>query len=907
MNYMFNQMRFVLTGKPGKHPYPEHLLDSRNCAAEGMVLLKNENGVLPLKDKKIALFGSGAIDTVDCGTGSGFVNSINRTNVAQGLKNAGLSFTSSAWLNRFEKAAKLANKKDKTLSPIDRMWSGLKILIDDLPITEKELAQALKADTAVYVIRRNAGEGGDRKAEKGDYYISDIERANLELIAKNFKHTVVVLNTCVIDANFINEIPGIDGALLMVLPGSEGGNAAADVLTGKTIPSGRLVNTWAKKYSDYPASATFSANDGNTLQEDYCEDIFVGYRYFDSFGIEPLYPFGYGLSYTSFDMTLESFTADWNEVVLKVKVTNTGSAAGKEVVQVYVTAPEGKLVKPYQELRGFAKTSVLAPNASETVEIRIPTESLASYDTERASFILEGGDYIFRVGNHSRSAKPMQIIRIDGEAVVRKVSNKVCPDKELETIVPPARKPEEIDAPICELHSADCVTIDGASKIERVTTAYVPSADTVQPNYGTIPFPCENVTKVVRDCSDATLIDVKEGRVSIEEFVASLDIETLLRLVAGAANETPHSVPVRKHRKLNKINAPTSSGSTSGLFFDSLAIPKVYYTDGPAGLHLPGCGVTCYPVGMLSAQTWNIDCAKQMGIGLGKELKAYSYGVLLGPGMNIHRDPLCGRIFEYFSEDPLLSGKFAANLTIGLQQTEGASVAIKHFACNNQENDRTTQNSTVSERALREIYLRGFEICVREAKPDTVMSSYNMINGIHTSSHYELLTDILRGEWGFDGLVMTDWGSQSIKPYDLHAGNDIIMGGYRSQFFKAAYLGSEPEFTNDGYVVSQTFNVYGGFFKETIEHWNSFELGKDGADTVSTTVAAGVALNEKVAKKVEEGIASITDNADGSKTVTYKGTSRGSYLTLGDIQKCAINVLKHVMKSRSYMIMVGEE
>lgn len=881
----YRQMIGFVTGKPSRHPYPEHMQQARRIAAEGMVLLKNENGALPLQTKKVAVFGAGATDTVSCGTGSGYVFAPYTVTVEQGLKNAGLKLTSGSWLRRFADTSRKANKADKTLSKLDRMWSGLSILIDELAITDAELEEAKAADTAIYVIRRNSGENNDRKAEKGDYYLSDIEEANIRKVAAAFSHTVVVLNTCVIDANFVNEIPGIDAVLLMGQAGNEGGNALADVITGKVCPSGRLTDTWAKAYNDNPASGTFGENDGDSLQEDYTEDIFVGYRYFDTFGIAPLYPFGYGLSYTTFTQTCKKVIADWKHIIMTVEVANTGTTEGREVVEVYITAPEGRLTKPYQELKGYAKTRNILPGKSETVTITIPTESLASFDTEKAAFIMEEGDYFIRMGSHSRDTKVVQILRLDTEAVVRKVRNEFRPDHRLDVLKAPARKKEAVDAPVLILSANDCVTIDGAC---RTTEADKPNIKKMQG---------------VKPVSNATLIDVKEGRVSMEEFVASLDEEVLLRLVAGSANETPYTVPSRMTKKVRPVKGPSSSGSTTSLFVKSLGIPNWLVTDGPAGLHLPLCGATCYPVGMVLAQTWDDAACEAMGIGVGKELDYYNYSIILGPGMNIHRDPLCGRNFEYYSEDPLISGKMAAATTRGVQQTPGAGVSIKHFACNNQEADRLESNSTVSERALREIYLRGFEICVREAQPKTVMTSYNLINGVHTSSNYQLLTEVLRGEWGFEGLVMTDWGTKSIKPYDLHAGNDLIMGGYRSQFLMAALRGAAPEFTPEGYVKEETFKVFGGFFKETVEYWNVFEPSKDGTDQVSTKVAAGTELHAKVAEKVKEGIAEVTENSDGSRIVTYHGTDRGAYLELADVQACVCRVLEQVMNSVSYIRM----
>lgn len=883
----YRQILGFITGKPSRHPYPKHMQQARRIAAEGMVLLKNERGILPIQaGSKVALFGAGATDTVVCGTGSGYVYAPYTVNVKQGLKQAGIEVTSERWMNKFAARSRQANKEDKTLSKIDRLWSGRSIMIDEIEITDSDISEAKTADTAIYVIRRNSGEGGDRKAEKGDYYLSDMEKANLKKVAKTFDKVIVVLNTCVIDANFLTEIPGIDAALLMGQAGNESGNALADVLTGKVNPCGRLTDTWAKKYSDNPASATFGANDGNTLQENYVEDIFVGYRYFDTFGIEPLFPFGYGLSYTTFTKTCKEVTADWNQVKVKVEVTNTGKMAGRDVVEVYVTAPEGKLTKPYQELKGYRKTKKLKPQESETVTIVIPTESLSSFDTQKAAFVMEAGDYLIRMGNHSRDTRVVQVLHLEEEAVLRQVRNEFWPDRDMDVLKAPARKPEKAEAPVLTLSAKDCVTIDGACKSRESDHINAEKMRNAKPK------------------AAATLVDVKEGRVTVEEFVASLDDETLLRLVAGNSNETPYAVANRMNRKVKPIKGPGSSGATTSLFTKTLGIPNWLVTDGLAGLHLPLCGATCYPVGMVLAQTWDDAAGKVMGRGIGKELVYYHYSIILGPGMNIHRDPLCGRNFEYYSEDPLLSGRMAAATTKGVQSVPGTGVSIKHFACNNQEADRLTSNSTVTERALREIYLKGFEICVREATPRTVMSSYNLINGVHTSSNYNLLTEVLRGEWGFKGLVMTDWGTKSVKPYDLHAGNDLIMGGYRSQFLMAALKGEEPEFSADGYVKEETFKVFGGFFKETVEYWNAFDVSKEGRDTVKTTVAAGVTLNPKVKEKVKEGLAKVYRNKDGSKIVVYRGTDRGAYLDRADVQVCVCRVLEQLMDSVSYREML---
>lgn len=884
---MYRQILGFITGKPSKHPFPEHMTQAREMAAEGMVLLKNENNALPLKNKKVALFGAGANETISCGTGSGYVYAPYVITVEQGLKNAGFTITSEAWLKRFATTSKKADKANKELSVIDRMWSGLTTLIDDIEITEEELTSAKHTDTAIYVVRRNAGENDDRKAEKGDYYLSDAERENILKLVQNFAHTIVILNTCVVDVKELQEMDGVDGILLMGLAGCEGGNAVADILSGKVSPSGKLADTWAKCYEDNPASQTFGNNDGDSLQEDYIEDIFVGYRYFDSFGITPLYPFGYGLSYTKFQINCKEVVADWKTITLTVEVKNCGKYAGKEVVQCYVSAPEGRLTKPYQELKGFVKTKLLQPGEQQIISIIIATESLASYDEGKAAFIMESGKYIFRLGDSSRNTIPVHVLNLDSEVILRQVRNELLPDHPIEVLHAPTRKKENLEGvTTSSLEAKACCTINGACSYTEQDDVNKKAMEGIVPNM------------------DATLVDVKEGRVSMESFVASLDEDVLLRLVTGNANETPYAVPVRMKKKVKPVGGPRSSGATTSLFVKSLGIPNWQMTDGPGGLHLPLCGATSYPVGMLMAQTWNVDLAEQMGNGIGKELEYYNHSIILGPGLNIHRDPLCGRNFEYYSEDPFVTGKIAAATTRGVQKIPGAGVSIKHFACNNQEANRLDTNSTVSERALREIYLRGFEICVREAAPKTVMTSYNKVNGVRTSSNFELISEVLRGEWGFQGVVMTDWGTKSDKVSDLHAGNDLIMGGYRSQFLKTALHGDTAEFAEDGYVVVDVFKVYGGFFTEEIEHWNTFELSTEGTDTITTTVKAGVKLNPKVTEKVEMGVATIEEKENGDILVCYKGTYRGTTLSLTDVQACVCRILNQEMNSISYIKMM---
>lgn len=592
----WKQMKGIITHRFGELPNKENIALVRSCAAEGIVLLKNEK-VLPLREKKVALFGAGAVETIICGTGSGYVFPAYTVTVKDGLEHAGMQITSAAWLKRFAQMSKQANKKDKTLSFLDRMWSGKTILTEEPEISGEELEQAREAKTAIYVIRRNAGEEADRRAEKGDYYLSDRERSNLERIAASFAHTVVVLNTCMMDAGFTEKIAGIDAVVFLGMVGMEARNALADVLTGNVNPSGRLADTWAKRYQDYPAAEVFSSNDGITLQEDYIEDIYVGYRWFDTMGITPFYPFGYGLSYTEFQYKIRSATGNWQKITVEVEVKNTGAFAGKEVVQLYVSAPEGRLEKPYQELKAFAKTSRLKPGETELLSLQFATEDLSSFDEAQSAFVMEPGQYAVRVGKNSRDTAVAAVIELDGEAVTRKVTKALSPDRELH--LKKGNKQKADITPYTEaeyrifLKACECRTKDETSRIPKRMITYVPEGETyipyVEKNKYQMPYPCREEVRTVKNCPDATLLDVYEGRVSLEEFVASLEPEVLTRIVTGTLEETPYAAKKRWNRKVKLPNVAMSSGQTTGQYVESLGIPPAYLFDGPAGMHIIGC------------------------------------------------------------------------------------------------------------------------------------------------------------------------------------------------------------------------------------------------------------------------------------------------------------------------------
>lgn len=891
------QVKGMITGNLGKLPNPENRALVRRAAAEGMVLLKND-GILPLKIGKIALFGAGADGTVYCGTGSGYVFTTHAVTVKEGLVAAGFEVVTNAWLKKCIEHEKLVNRKDKTLNMLDRKWSGMSILAEEPEITAADMAEA---DTAIYVLRRNAGEGGDRKAEQGDYYLSDRERENLTAVAAHYAHTVVVLNTCVIDMNFIQEISGISAAVYMGLGGMESGNALADILTGKVNPCGKLTDTLAKKYSDYPAAGHFADQDGSQLHPVYTEGIYVGYRYFDSMGIEPLYPFGYGMSYTEFSLETIAASVDWNQVRVTEKVTNTGKYAGRQVVQLYSSAPAGKLGKPYQELKAYAKTKRLNPGESQEIVLEFSTEDLSSFDEKNSAWIMEAGNYLLRVGENSRSTTVVATIILDAEAVTRKVTNVLAVDQSLEELSVTNGSVQEAQGILLNLSAADCVTMDNVSKAPRIVTTLVPEREEYVSSVNSNPYKspnfCEETTRTVRNCPNSTFYDVKTGKVSMEEFVASLPDEVLARICTGTLEETSYPVLSRTGHKLKKVSYPQSSGATTAQYEESLGIPSALLFDGPGGMHIIGCAATAFPVGMVLAQTWDEELQREAGIAMAKDMEAFHVTMVLAPGMNIHRDPLGGRSFEYYAEDPLLSGRTAAAFTRGVQHDGKRGVSIKHFVTNNQETERFAAMNTVSTRALREIYLKGFEICVRHARPMTVMTSYNGLNGSHTSSRRDLLTDVLREEWGFEGFVMTDWGTESDKVFDLQAGNDIIMGGYRAEKLLAAMHQADPVVEEDGAVKEIVKSSHMGMVKSTLSQWGSFVPEAGGKDTVQTIVKPGVSLNERVKKAVADGTAEVRKNQDGSSTVIYHGTNRGACLARGTLQECVMRILRVLKES----------
>lgn len=934
---------------------------SMEAATQGMVLLENKNETLPIASEgNIALFGGGAYGTVKGGTGAGDVNQRYNVSVWEAMKNAGYHITSEKWINEYKKAYDAAAEavKGVLFAQID---------ISDQEITEEELEEAKKdTDTAIYVVSRISGESVDRTID--DYYLTDIEKTNIQKLADQFENCIVVLNVGgIIDTSFMREIEGIDSLLLMSQAGMRGGDAVVKVLNGDVTPSGKLTDTWAEKYEDYPSSATFSSNDSNVDQEDYIEGIYVGYRYFDTFGIKPAYEFGYGLSYTDFDISIDNMKADQNQVSVQVTVTNKGETySGKEVVQIYFSAPDGTLEKPYQELAAYAKTDELAPGQSQTMTITYQTTEMSSYSEEKAAYIMEAGDYIVRAGNSSRNTKVAGVIHLDSEAVTEQLSNQSAVDKEIrelskENAVPytyDTEKEEIANAEVLNLDANSIPSLNNASIYDdESVTAYV--SDTTETQYlaENLPYELSNkyhgayeekVEYLEGDFSDATLKDVYDGKITMEQFVSGLTVQEMADIVIGgnklpnvggqaagaAGSNTDISAETMIGAQANSVSG--AAGETVGVYIDTKKIPNIVLADGPAGLRIMReetvddvtyyqyC--TAFPIGMLLAQTWDPEVIKEVGAAIGEEMNEFGITLWLAPGMNIHRNPLCGRNYEYFSEDPYVTGMTAIAETVGVQSNPGVGVSLKHYAGNSQENNRSGVNNTISERAFREIYLKGFEMAVKGAKPMSIMTSYNLNNGIPAADDYDLCMDYVRGEWGFDGLIMTDWGGGKSTPsISMHAGNDLIMPGKTTEnITKDAFDTIEPIFAEDDIYpeVSASVSNWGGEFSNTVfatitTSWGEFVNAADGDVTIEKTVptevyetavrdtvesGADVVSQKPVSELIEElgDAATVTQNEDGTTTIVYKGYYKDNNICLGDLQKSVINVLNIVMASDQF-------
>lgn len=771
----------------------EHIGLLRDSLAECTLFLR-QNGAFPLETPgRIAAYGNGVRHTVKGGTGSGEVNSRYSVNVEQGLKGAGFTITTGRWLDAFDqveqdaqkafvKEIKERAKKKHTMAILEGMGAVM-------PQPEYDLPLDGEGDTAIYVLSRISGEGNDREPIPGDIRLTDSEAKTILALDAKYEKFMLVLNVGgVVDLTPVKEVSNI---LVLSQLGVETGSVLADILLGRANPSGKLTTTWAS-WEDYCREGEF----GDINDTRYKEGIYVGYRYFDTVGKKPLFPFGYGLSYTSFDIAVTGAAAEGDTIRIKAAVSNTGARAGREVVQVYVSAPAGRLDKPYQDLAAFAKTDLLEPGASQELTISFSLRDCASYDAQKESYVLEAGSYVVRVGDSSDHTQPAALVDLDGEAVVTKAGN-CLGETDFEDWKPSGSETAAAE----ELSDITRISV-AAADIETVTVSY-------------------------------------DQEREIDPRVKDLTVEELAYLNVGAFNPKAGALSVIGNAATNVAGA---AGETTGILKEK-GFPVLVMSDGPAGLRLAkefyrdekgahgigssmvpesflpflpaparfimnligGSGkpkkgqkveyqyATAIPIGTAIAQSFNLPLAESYGSIVGDEMERFGVHLWLAPALNIHRDIRCGRNFEYYSEDPLISGKTAAAITRGVQRHPGCGTTIKHYAANNQEKNRYCNNSIVSERAMREIYLKGFGICVRESQPHALMTSYNLLNGVHTSEHRGLIEDILRCEYGFKGIVMTDWivdmaqDKQSLHRMPIaaeiaKAGGDLVMPGSKGDF-----------------------------------------------------------------------------------------------------------------------------
>ncbi|SDG26430.1 beta-glucosidase [Fontibacillus panacisegetis] len=746
---------------------------SRVVAAEGAVLLKNEGHVLPLqKDDNVAVFGRIQVNYYRSGTGSGgSVNVTYTTNLLGGLRskknitvNEELAAVYEKWIEQ---------------NPFDNGgggWAAEPWHQKEMPLTDELVSEARqKSNKAIIVIGRTAGEDQDNANEPGSYQLTAEEKAMLKQVTAHFEQTVVVLNVSnIIDMNWMNDegyVHPIPCIIYAWQGGMEGGNAIADVLVGDVVPSGKLTDTIAYSIEDYPSTRNY----GNEFTNFYQEDIYVGYRYFETFCPDKvLFEFGYGLSYTEFRIEPEEAklvtTEGEKHVEIGATVTNTGSAfAGKEVVQVYYEAPQGKLGQPAKALAAFGKTENLQPGESQHLTVCFPVHSMASYDDEGvtghpSAYVLEAGVYHFYIGN---SVKNVVEINVEGQSgyeveslqVVEQLQEALAPTEGFTRMKPGAQKE------------------DGTYKLTyvEVPVQKISLAERME----------KNLPKTIKQTGDKgyKLKDVHEKKVSMEDFIAQLSDQDLAVIVRGEGMSSPLVTP--------------GTASAFGGVSDALlnyGIPVACTADGPSGIRMDsGEKATQVSIGTLLAASWNVELVEELYVMEGQELLRNNIDTLLGPGLNIRRSPLNGRNFEYFSEDPLVSGAFAVACTRGIKKG-GSNATLKHFACNNQEKYRSKVDAVVSERALREIYLKGFEMAVKQGVANSIMTSYNPVNGHWAASNYDLNTTILRGEWGYKGIVMTDWWAVM---------NDVVHGGSPD----AKYTNYMVRAQNDLYMVVNNYGA----------------------------------------------------------------------------------------------------
>ena len=772
----------------------DHLAAVRALAPECMVLLRS-NGAFPLAEPgEIALFGSGARHTIKGGTGSGDVNSRHVTTIEEGLETAGFTIVTRPWLEAYERIRLRAHEDfiaDIRAEAAERGLPAIMVGMGSvMPEPEYTIPLDIPAGTdphaAVYVLSRTSGEGSDRTPEAGDLRLTDTEIRDILNLNGRFERFLLVLNVGgVVDLSPLDDVANI---LLLSQLGATVGDAFADVLLGRAYPSGKLATTWAA-WDEGDQIGDF----GDPDDTHYREGVYVGYRFYDSVGKEPLFPFGFGLGYTTFDVQTRQVSLDGARVSIDVDVTNTGGYPGKETIQVYASVPAGRLDQPLQALAGFTKTDEITPGATARITVDVDLTDLASYDEASHATILEAGRYLLRAGTSSRQLSPVAVVELAQDATVRHLAGDLG-EPGFTDWKPEAPASLDIPAglPVLTVDPADLRLPDHAEPDEQSALEGFSEALTF-----------------ARGLCDDELIHIVLGDYRRGEESGSI-VGAASTTVVGAAGQTTTRIPglpsiIMADGPAGLRLAPTYGVDADGPFsLGDSSLPATFLElMDDAGREALGIAdaseprepaeireqyTTAIPIGTALAQSWNPALAERLGDVVGAEMERFGIHLWLAPAFNLHRSVLCGRNFEYLSEDPLLAGRIAAAITRGVQSHPGRGVTIKHLACNNQETNRLNSNSNVSPRALRDLYLRAFEICVRQARPAAVMTSYNLINGVHTSESAQLLEVILRREWGFDGLVMTDWVVDGMTHSDMKhprataaatikAGNELFMPG----------------------------------------------------------------------------------------------------------------------------------
>lgn len=759
----------------------EHITLSKEAAKEGMVLLKNKENVLPLrKGAKVALFGKGTFDYVKGGGGSGDVTVAYTRNLYEGLK------LKKDKISVFEELCEYYRKN------IEKQYAAGSVpgMTIEPPVPMDLLAKARAyTDTAIITICRYSGEGWDRKSvidpdnvalwdyeremteasarifANGDFCLSTEEQEMVDTVKMNFDKVIVVMNVGgMVDTSWFYDDDLIQSVLMAFQGGMEGGLATAELLLGEGNPSGKLVDTFAKTLEDYPSTENFHTSRDYV---EYTDDIYVGYRYFETIpgAAEKVnYPFGFGLSYTTFDVDTFSAKVVDDMLQVQVNVTNTGAVAGKEVVQGYVGKPQGKLGKPAKELVAFAKTRYLLPGETQVVALTWKIADMASYDdlgkVQKSAYILEKGSYEIYVGTSVRDVERLAFAyEVEEDVITEQLTTRLKPTALTKRMLADGSF-EALEMSESNDPNASAIGALDNSLKEGYTPTVRPLA-----SYQIWKGPCKEGIH--------PFIEVAEGKMSVDEFIAQLTEEDLAHLLGGQPN--------------------TGVANTFGYGnLPEYGVPSAMTADGPAGLRiLPECGIntTAFPCSTLLACTWNPDIVEQVGAAGGAEVKENNIAVWLTPAINIHRSPLCGRNFEYYSEDPFLTGKMAGAMVRGIQSNH-VGATLKHFALNNKETNRKNSDSRVSERAAREIYLKAFEMIIKEEEPWSVMTAYNIINGHRASENDDLLNGILREEWGYEGMVTTDWWTCGEHYKETKAGNDVKMGcGYPDRLLKALEAG----------------------------------------------------------------------------------------------------------------------